>query len=45
MAEETGEITGTKDKDYNVIWFVDKIIEEFTEGIHEEQRQATVGSS
>ena len=23
MAEETGHITGTKDKDYNIIWFTD----------------------
>jgi hypothetical protein len=23
MAEETGEITGTKDKDYNLIWFTE----------------------
>ena len=22
-AEETGHITGTKDKDYNIIWFVE----------------------
>jgi len=21
--EETGEVTGTKDKDYNIIWFVE----------------------
>jgi hypothetical protein len=26
MAEETGEITGTKDKDYNVIWFVEQCL-------------------
>jgi hypothetical protein len=24
MASETGEITGTKDKDYNLIWFVEQ---------------------
>jgi hypothetical protein len=24
MASETGEITGTKDKDYNIIWFVEQ---------------------
>jgi hypothetical protein len=24
MAEETGSITGTKDKDYNVIWFTEQ---------------------
>ena len=23
MANETGEITGTKDKDYNIIWFTE----------------------
>jgi len=23
MAEETGHITGTKDKDYNIIWFTE----------------------
>jgi len=23
MAEETGPITGTKDKDYNIIWFTE----------------------
>jgi hypothetical protein len=23
MAQETGEITGTKDKDYNLIWFTE----------------------
>ena len=23
-AQETGEITGTKDKDYNLIWFVEQ---------------------
>jgi hypothetical protein len=26
MAQETGEITGTKDKDYNVIWFVEQCL-------------------
>jgi hypothetical protein len=24
--EETGEITGTQDKDYNVIWFVEQCL-------------------
>ena len=24
MASETGEVTGTKDKDYNLIWFVEQ---------------------
>jgi hypothetical protein len=24
MATESGEITGTKDKDYNLIWFVEQ---------------------
>lgn len=24
MASETGETTGTKDKDYNLIWFVEQ---------------------
>jgi hypothetical protein len=24
MATEAGEVTGTKDKDYNVIWFVEQ---------------------
>jgi hypothetical protein len=26
MAEETGQITGTKDKDYNVIWFTEQCL-------------------
>jgi hypothetical protein len=26
MPEEAGEITGTKDKDYNVIWFVEQCL-------------------
>ena len=26
MAEETGGITGTPDKDYNVIWFVEQCL-------------------
>jgi hypothetical protein len=26
MTEETGEITGTKDKDYNIIWFVEQCL-------------------
>jgi hypothetical protein len=25
-AEETGEVTGTKDKDYNVIWFTEQCL-------------------
>ena len=25
-AQETGEITGTKDKDYNVIWFTEQCL-------------------
>ena len=25
-AEETGQVTGTKDKDYNVIWFVEQCL-------------------
>jgi len=25
-AEETGDITGTKDKDYNLIWFVEQCL-------------------
>jgi hypothetical protein len=24
--EETGEVTGTKDKDYNVVWFVEQCL-------------------
>jgi hypothetical protein len=24
MADETGQVTGTKDKDYNVIWFTEQ---------------------
>jgi len=24
--QETGEITGTKDKDYNIIWFVEQCL-------------------
>lgn len=24
MAEDTGEVTGTKDKDYNLIWFTEQ---------------------
>jgi hypothetical protein len=24
MAEETGQVTGTKDKDYNLIWFTEQ---------------------
>jgi len=26
MADESGQITGTKDKDYNVIWFVEQCL-------------------
>jgi hypothetical protein len=26
MGEETGHITGTKDKDYNIIWFVEQCL-------------------
>jgi hypothetical protein len=26
LAEETGNITGTKDKDYNIIWFVERCL-------------------
>lgn len=26
MREETGEITGTADKDYNIIWFVESCL-------------------
>jgi hypothetical protein len=26
MPEESGEITGTRDKDYNVIWFVEQCL-------------------
>ena len=26
MTVETGEITGTKDKDYNIIWFVEQCL-------------------
>ena len=26
VAQESGEITGTKDKDYNVIWFVEQCL-------------------
>lgn len=25
-SEETGQITGTKDKDYNIIWFVEQCL-------------------
>jgi len=27
MAEETGQVTGTKDKDYNIIWFVEQCLD------------------
>jgi hypothetical protein len=26
MPEETGQVTGTKDKDYNVIWFTEQCL-------------------
>ena len=26
MGTETGQVTGTKDKDYNVIWFVEQCL-------------------
>jgi hypothetical protein len=26
MPEEGGEVTGTKDKDYNIIWFVEQCL-------------------
>jgi hypothetical protein len=26
MSEETGQVTGTKDKDYNVIWFTEQCL-------------------
>ena len=26
MSEETGTITGTKDKDYNIIWFTEQCL-------------------
>jgi hypothetical protein len=26
MAEETGQVTGTKDKDYDIIWFVEQCL-------------------
>ena len=26
MAEEGGQITGTKDKDYNIVWFVEQCL-------------------
>ena len=25
-AQETGQVTGTKDKDYNIIWFVEQCL-------------------
>jgi hypothetical protein len=27
MASENGEITGTKDKDYNIIWFTEQCLD------------------
>ena len=26
MAQETGQVTGTKDKDYNIIWFTEQCL-------------------
>ena len=26
MAEETGQVTGTKDKNYNIIWFTEQCL-------------------
>ena len=26
MAQETGQVTGTKDKDYNIIWFAEQCL-------------------
>ena len=26
VMEETGQVTGTKDKDYNIIWFVEQCL-------------------
>ena len=26
MASETGQVTGTKDKDYNIIWFTEQCL-------------------
>jgi hypothetical protein len=26
-AQETGQVTGTKDKDYNIIWFVEQCLQ------------------
>jgi hypothetical protein len=26
MADETGEVTGTKDKDYDIIWFTEQCL-------------------
>ena len=26
MADETGQVTGTKDKNYNIIWFVEQCL-------------------
>lgn len=27
MTQETGQITGTKDKDYNLVWFVEQCLQ------------------
>ena len=27
MTQETGEITGTKDKDYNLVWFLEQCLQ------------------
>ena len=26
MSQETGQVTGTKDKDYNIVWFVEQCL-------------------
>ena len=27
MTQETGDVTGTKDKDYNLVWFVEQCLQ------------------
>ena len=27
MTQETGQVTGTKDKDYNLVWFVEQCLQ------------------
>ena len=27
MADEAGQVTGTKDKDYNIVWFVEQCLD------------------